>query len=155
MGKYFFACSEGGIPFQAITAGAGNDNVELNGQAKDRLKAGRTLGLSGKLLILFEAVLAQDETLTVAANLQDAAASSFAGGDAADYGTAFPATVVATGPTGGGTVRGVVELDVDLSGARQWVREQVTLNLSASGTDTVKASSCLLIGGTDHLPAVG
>ena len=100
-----------------ITAGAGNDGVEVNGPSIDRFQFGNTRFLSGKLVIAWSAVLAQAATLTLAANLQDDTVTGFTG-TPADYGSALASAVVATGPTGGGTVQGVSVIDVDLAGAR-------------------------------------
>lgn len=134
-----------------ITAGAGNDGVEVNGTGFDRFQFGNTRFLSGKLVIAWRATLAQDATLSIAANLQDDTAVGF-GATPADYGPALANAVVATGPSGGGTVRGVSVIDVDLAGARQFLRAQVTANLSAANTDTVGICATFIFGGADQLP---
>lgn len=137
-----------------ITAGAGNDGVEVNGPAIDRFQSafGNSRFLSGKLVIAWSAVLAQAATLTLAANLQDDTVTGF-NGTPADFGPALASAVVATGPTGGGTVQGVSVIDVDLAGARQFLRAQITANLSAANTDTVAIAAVLVLGGADQLPA--
>jgi len=133
-----------------ITAGAGNDGQEVDGVIWDRLKTGREGSLSGALFIFGRATLTDAATLTAAFNVQDGAASNLS--DAADYGSAFASAVVATGPTGGGTVDFCVKLDVDLSSAKRYGRAQVTLNLSASGTDTVAAAGLLVLAPAEKLP---
>lgn len=122
----------------ATAAGTG-DATEVDGAYIDRQDH-----LSAKLVISYTATLQQDETLTIAANMQDASDSSGTG--VADYGTAYAATVVATGGTGGSTETGTVELDVDLAAAKQYVRAQFTPDLSASGTDTAIVSAVLILG---------
>lgn len=134
-----------------ITAGAGNDGVEVNGPSINLLGFGNTRFKSGKLLIAGRAALAENETLTLAANLQDDTVTGFSG-TPADYGPALASGVVATGPSGGGTVDFVAAIDVDLAGARQFVRAQVTANLSRANTDTVAISAVLVVGGADQLP---
>lgn len=129
-----------------VTAGTGADGAEQNGLWNSHIGF-----LSGKLVIAYSATLAQAETLTIAANLQDATA--LAGTGAADYGDAFAAAVVATGDTGGSTENGTVELNVDLSSARGYVRAQVTPTLSAVGTDTVDLAAILVLGGAAEYPA--
>ncbi len=142
-----------GLPIhdsETITAGAGNDNVEVDGNWVDRVGANQRLPLCGKLLISFTAVLDAAETLSIAANLQDATDSAGAG--AADYGNALANAVVATGGGGGTTERGVVELDVDLSAARQFLRSQVTADLSRANTDTVALSIVFVAAGDRQAP---
>lgn len=130
----------------AVAAGTG-DATEVSGQWIDRQGF-----LSAKLIVTYQAVLAEGETISIAANLQDATDSSGTG--AADFGTASADAVRATGGSGGSTERGVVEIDVDLSAARQYVRAQFTPNLSASGTDTAILSAVLVLGGAESIPAV-
>jgi hypothetical protein len=153
-----------------ITAAAGNDNTELNGIVVNRLLAGRGLAKSAKLIIQFVTSLTADKTLTITANAQDGAASNLS--DAADYAAVrasydvssaapptavtlssgnFPATAVKTGAASG--VSGQVEIDFDLSAAKQYIRCQVTFDLSHSGTDTVAYSAVWVFGGQDVLPA--
>lgn len=135
---------------EVITAGAGNDNVEINGNYIDRIGSNQGLPLSGVLLISFKAVLAEDKTLSIAANLQDAV--DVGGTGVADFGNAIANAVVATGGSGGTTERGVVELDVDLSAARGFIRDQITADLSAANTDTVAISAVLVLGGDNKAP---
>ena len=153
-----------------ITAGAGNDNTELNGLSIDRTKVpGGNCGpaLSAQFAIPYVAVLAAAATLAYTANAQEDAVTGFNGTPAdlkltrarhiteagvvtdlaLDANGNLPATVVATGPGGGGTVRGTVLLDVDLSSARDFVRLQRTANLSAANTDTVNDSAVAVLGG--------
>lgn len=128
------------LPGQVITAGAGNDGVEQNGNVIDHSPY-----LSGKLIIAYSAVLAQAATLTIAANLQDASDSTPT--DPLDFGTAFASQVVATGGTGGSTEVGTVEIDVNLSSARGFLRAQITADLSAGSIDTVALAAVFVLGG--------
>jgi hypothetical protein len=130
----------------AATAGGTGDNTEVDGVWIDRLGY-----LSAKLIVGVRAVLGQGETVTLAANLQDAADS--AGTGAADYGAALAATTAATGGSGGSTEHGRIVADFDLSGARRYVRAQFTPNLSRANTDTAIAYAVLMLGGADKLPA--
>lgn len=128
----------------ATAAGTG-DATEVNGAYIDRQ------GFSSlKVVIAYSATLAATQTLSVAANLQDATSSGGAG--VADYGDAMASAVVATGDTGGSTEFGVVELDFDVSGADQYVRVQYTPDLSASGTDTASLSAVYILGGAQVQP---
>lgn len=128
------------------TAGGAGDAAEVNGPWIDRQGY-----LSGKLIITYQATLGDGETLSVAANLQDASDDSGTG--AADFGNAAASAVRATGGSGGTTERGVVEIDVDLSGAKQYVRPQFTPDLSAANTDVAILAATLVLGGAEGLPA--
>lgn len=143
-----------GLPIhdsEVITAAAGNDGVEVDGNWVDRKGAnGSEVPLSGKLIITWTAVLQDTETLTIAANLQDA--TDVSGTGAADYGNAFASAIVQTA-TADATYRGVVEIDVDLSAARGFIRDQVTADLSAAGTDTVAISAVFVLSGENRAPA--
>lgn len=127
----------------ATAAGAG-DNTEVDGPYVDRQNH-----LSAKLIIHYKAVLQQGETLSIAANIQDDADGAGAG---ADFGDALANAVVATGGAGGSVEEGTVELDVDLSGAKQYIRAQVTPDLSASGTDTAIVTATFVLGPKDETP---
>lgn len=142
---------------EVITAGAGNDGVEVNGPFWSR-KTGTRIHNSVKILIVWNAVLTAAKTLTLAANLQDADDSG--GTNVADFGSAtsskgggseiLASAVVATGA---GTVPGVSEFSVDLTGAREWLRLQSTADLSNTVTDTVAIAAIAVLGPADELPA--
>jgi len=124
----------------ATAAGTG-DATEVNGPWGDRTTYGSQ---SCVVVITYKAVLAEDKTLSFAGNLQDATAA--AGTGAADFGTAFTATVVATGPSGGATVEGTYEcLLTNLAGARAFIRAQITPDLSNTATDTLTWSAAIIM----------
>ncbi len=133
------------------TAAGGGDNTEVDGQWVDRELSGVGIALSAKLVIAFTSALQQDATLTFALNFQDATSSAGAG--SADFAAAVAATVAATGDSGGSTETGTFEVDIDLGAARQWIRTQVTPNLSRGGTDTVEWSSILMFYGDHRQPS--
>lgn len=126
----------------ATAAGTG-DNTEVDGAYVDRKNYS-----SAKLVIVGQAVLAAAATLSIAANIQDDADGS---GTGVDFGDAFANAVVATGGGGGTTESFKVEIDVDLTKAKQYVRAQVTPNLSASGTDTCRWAATWIFGPTQDL----
>lgn len=119
--------------YQTATAGGTGDATEADGAYADRFDDASGMAMSAKLVIGYTATLAQDATLTIAANIQDDADGAGAG---VDFGEALAATVVATGGAGGSTERGAIELDFDLSSAERYLRSQITPNLSAANTDT-------------------
>jgi len=137
------------FPSTPATAGGSGDATEVNGFSVDLLAYG-TRFRSAKLCIPVAAVLASGATISVAANFQDSANDS----DWSDYATALAATTLLTGPSGGGAARGVAELEVDITGARRYIRAQATPNMSAAGTDTaVMGAGMLLLCGPQELPA--
>lgn len=127
-----------------IVAGGAGDNTEV-----DRAYVDRRGFASLKAVIAYTATLQAGETLKIAANLQDDADGAGAG---TDFGDALASTTVATGPGGGGTRTGVIELDFDLSGANRYTRLQFTPNLSASGTDVAELSAVYILAGATDDP---
>ena len=134
----------------AVTAAGAGDNTLVTGTILDRnANAG---ALSAAVLIFWKAVLAAAETLTIKSvtveHGNDAGLS-----DAAVLATLEDATgtVVATGPGGGGTLRGVRKYNVDLAGAKRYIRVKFTPDLSASATDTAGLAAGVVFGGLETL----
>ena len=131
----------------AVAAGSG-DATEVDGESVDLLGLG-TNPLSGKLMIPCQATLDTGETLTITANIQD----SPTGTDQwADFGDALAATIIIPAAATDAEFEGMAELDVNLSGSRQFVRCQVTPDLSRAGTDTAEIAGVWVFGGADELP---
>ena len=127
-----------------IVAGESGDNTEVDCAYVDRRGFA-----SLKAVIAYTATLQAGETLKIAANLQDDADGVGVG---TDFGDALASTTVATGPSGGGTRTGVIELDFDLSGANRYARLQFTPNLSASATDVAELSAVYILAGATDDP---
>lgn len=134
----------------AVAAGSG-DATEVNGAWVARELADVGKALSAKLIIAYTATLETGETLSFALNFQDATA--LAGTGVADFGAAVAAAVVATGDSGGSTETGTVEVDIDLSGARDFIRTQITPDLSRGATDTCEWSAILVFYGDHRQPS--
>lgn len=128
------------------TAAGTGDNTQANGAWVSR-KGTKGIALSAKLVINWTATLAANKTFALAVQMQDAVDNSGTG--AANYDVAVPLTVVATDSGAGSTLTGTTEIDVDLGGAREFIRAQVTGDLNASGTDTFAYSAELIFFG-DH-----
>lgn len=111
-----------------IIAAAGQDGLENNGAW---IPVDNRFGV--RYGILWRTTLAAAETFTLSFNLQDATDASGTG--AADFGTAYPATVQATGALT--NQLGVTYLDKTLTDARTHIRVQYTGDLSAGATDTL------------------
>jgi hypothetical protein len=134
--------------FVAVTAAGAGDNTAVNGLVLDRQAL--KMPSCAEVDVLFQATLAADATLSVTAfKVQDSAD----GATFADYEVFAAPGVVATGPGGGGTVRGQVRKGVNLSSARRYVRVVFTPDLSAANTDTASLVASAAFSGFDALPA--
>ncbi len=132
-----------GDQVDVLAAGAG-DATESDG-------AWVTVPLNARsavLLITWETVLDDAETLTLTANAQDA--TDGAGAGAADYqtGSNLAATIVATA-SGAETLTGTQELRYNLAGSRGFVRSQVTPDLSRGATDIARIQAVWIFGGLE------
>ncbi|GHC12558.1 hypothetical protein GCM10007291_07280 [Gemmobacter nanjingensis] len=131
----------------AVTAGGSGDNTEVAGVIIDRAAIG--FPQSCVVAIPFTATLAAAATLTIAFDVDEGNDSALSD---AEVLTSATAAVVATGPSGGGTVAGTFEANVSLAGAGRYVRLNFTPNLSAANTDTAALSAVIVFGGMDRLP---
>lgn len=132
----------------ALTAAGSGDATTVTGVTIDRLAFGGSMPGSAELAVLFAATLASGATLSVTFDLQDSADNS----NFSDYGTTA-ALVAATGPSGGGTVKGQITQGFSLMGARRYVRLLFLPDLSATGTDTAVAIGSGFFAGFDRLAA--
>ncbi len=130
------------------TAGGAGNNVAVTGLTIDRIAL--NVPLSAAFGIAYEAVLGASNTLSINAVT---VAHSPDGTTWTTFSTPVAPGVVATGPTGGGTVRGVVRVGADLTSAYRYVRFNWTPDLSAASTDTVAALAHATFAGTAHVPA--
>lgn len=127
------------------TAGGAGDNTQSDAAWIDRRNF-----YSAKVVVNWTATLAEGETLSLAAVFRDA--TSDAGAGAASYGPTVATTVVATGPTGGGTVNGTTEYDLDLAAAKAFVQARITPDLSRANTDTAAYSVVYVLAGGVNNP---
>jgi len=130
---------------QTATAGGSGDATQVDGAWVSRKTATGSIALSAKAIISYTATLTAAATLKFAAQFQDAVDAAGAG--AANYGDAIASTTAATGGGGGTTETGTAEFDVDLGGAREFIRIRVTPDLSAGATDTAAWSAIYLFFG--------
>lgn len=132
----------------AVAAGAG-DSTTTTGATIDRM--GFPNGSMPNTLALafpWEAVLATGKTLSIGYAVQD----SPDGANWSDYQTAAYA-VVATGATAASVASGELEVGVNLSSARRYVRANHASDLSATQTDTAATRAVGFFAGFDQLPA--
>lgn len=135
----------------AVTAGGAGDNTLVVGVIIDRNLL--ATALSAVFALPFTTTLAAAATLIFkSAIIEHGDASDLS--DATTFATLEDATgtVIATGPGGGGTVTGCKEYDVDLQGAKQYVRISYKPDLSAANTDTAAIGAVAVFGGANTLP---
>jgi hypothetical protein len=144
------------------TAGGGSDSATFTGTVIDRagFAGGQLMPLGADVDIAYGATLGSGKTLSIYLDLQD----SPDGSNFSDYATEA-ATVVATGPSGGGTVAGVMRMvipttnapsgtpGVDLNAARRYARLLIVPHLSATATDTAVIAAVGVFAGYDRLAA--
>ena len=131
----------------AVTAGGSGDNTLVTGVIIDRAALGWPQ--SAVFAVPFTATLAAAATLGISYAVQEGDDSGLS--DAATLKSAALATV-ATGPGGGGTVTGILEINVSLAGAGRYIRGNFTPDLSAANTDTAALSAVWVLGGAERLP---
>ena len=132
----------------AVAAGAG-DSTTTTGVTIDRAASFASGSMPNGLVLAFpwEAVLATGKTLSIGYAVQDSADNS----NWSDYATATYA-VVATGSTAASAAAGQLEVNVNLTSARRFVRANHALDLSATQTDTAASRAVGFFGGFDRLP---
>lgn len=132
----------------AVAAGAG-DSTTTTGVTVDRMNfSNGSMPNSLAAGVAFEAVLATGKTLSIGYAVQDSAD----GTNWSDYQTATYAAV-ATGSTAASAAAGVLEVGVNLSSARRYVRFNYAQDLSATQTDTSVTRAVGFAAGFDRLPA--
>lgn len=100
----------------------------------------RPLHLSGKLVVQYKATLASGKSLTIVSTLKDSA-------DGVTYAAQTTQTDVINGLDSGAVQKGTVEMDVNLVGAKDYIRPTIQGTLTASGSDTAEVSAVLILGG--------
>lgn len=128
-----------------IVAGGAGDNAEVVGETIDRSDC-----LSAVVEIPFKATLAAAATLKMGVTLQQSDDDGSTWGVASTLKAATD--VVATGPGGGGTVKGIVELPLNLDPKSKTIRVNVTPDLSAANTDVASFGVVVVLGGAVKRP---
>lgn len=134
----------------ATAGGTGDNTAATTGFVGKKTDLGEFR--SGKVVIGYKATLAAAATLSFAVTPKDASEADGSDKATYDYAKAIAPTIVATGPTGGGTVTDTIELDVDFSASREFVGAEITPDLSAAGVDTLSWTAVLVMGGGDRGP---
>lgn len=133
----------------SATAASTGDATSVTGVTVDRMGFGiPSMPMSLALGIVYETNLATSKTLSIGYAVQDSADGS----NWSDYQTATYA-VVATGSTASSALTGQLEVAVDLSSARRYVRANYQPDLSATQTDTASFRAVGFFAGFDRIPA--
>lgn len=149
----------GKAALQFYTANANStaeQGVEVNGVAIDR-NAFNDLMLSAKVMVPVNYSLATAAKVTLVSHFQtaDSSTGTWADMELNDGTTAASKVVGSTGSTAAQTGDDLMEYAVDLSGAKRYVRIQVTPTFAPSSTTTDDADigGVLVFGGADQPPA--
>jgi hypothetical protein len=136
----------------ALTAGSTGDNTPVVGQIIDRSALG--MPLSCAVVIAIKAILGDTNKLTLKSVTIDHGDDS-ALGDATTFATPADVDVLVdpASPGGGSTMRGQQQYNVDLGGAKRYVRLTFTPDLNAANTDTGECAALWIFGGAPTLPA--
>lgn len=121
-----------------VTAGATEDGQKVTGSSID------CLGFDSAAFVLAaRATLAASETLSIAVEIQESSDNS-----TWDTAVALQAsTALLTDSGSGSTIEDELEIAVDLSGRKRYVRFNVTPTMSAGSTDTANWSALAILGG--------
>jgi hypothetical protein len=143
---------EGSLQHTA-TSGSTGDNTTQTGIAIDRKQLASTFGGMPESMVasvVYDATLASGSGLAVQVIVLDSADNS----SFANYASNSSSSVqVATGISGGGVSSGIVNLAVNLSSARRYIRIDHIPRLLRGGTDTSVSRAIAVMGGMDRLPA--
>lgn len=128
-----------------LLAGGAGDAAEIDGD-----DVNRTGFNSALLLVTCKGVITASKTLTVAVQLQHADDSAGAAGTYADLGATYAVTSEVIDDS---TTEGMIEVSLDLSEVKEWIRVQITPTFSNTATDTGEVAAVWVLGGAEVLPA--
>ncbi len=129
------------IPVQ-VTAGAGNE-LDVNGPSVDRIGY-----RAGVLVCPVRATLTAAATFTVSVKVQHSDTGTSGWADFAGP----TSNLVLTGAADGSTESGLLELNLNLTTAKRYIRAVITGTLSASATDTARAAGAFVLSGAAEKP---
>ncbi len=138
-----FTLSKVGLPNVQIVAGGGLDDVFQEGPEINRLALGATF-LCLLAVLNAKCVIAATKNVLLTMKLQH---SDVSGSGFVDYGSAVTKTI-----NDGAVENDTLDLPVDLSGVKQYIKILAKANPSAATVDTADISVVALFGGSDTLP---
>jgi hypothetical protein len=136
-------CAQSGV-----AAGTG-DNTEITTDGIDLMPVGLAGYRNCVLALGYLTSVAQNQTLAVTVKVSDSADNTNWSAD-----TTLANAVQIEGSTAAATVakKAAYELGVDVASKKKYVRFKITMNLSASGTDTFVYGAVAVLGAADKLP---
>jgi hypothetical protein len=149
----FWLRPRGAMTPAVITAGAGNDNVAVNGLIVDRQELGLRVPMSAMVSITYVTTVNAAETLSATVVVQHGSLAN--GSDMVpyvdEYGHgALASAVIQSGPLTAQS--GGLQINVACDGMRRYVRVVTTFDLSRTGTDTVAVSGQWVFAGLEAIP---
>lgn len=137
-----------GLAMISTVAGSGDDATEQDGETIQRTAQTQGPFNSLKVVFPYSTTLADTKTLTLVANLQDSPDGSVW----TDITGATLASAVVETASGAQTLHGEVEINLDLTEVKDYVRAQITPTLSAASLDTAIVGAVFVFGGATILP---
>jgi hypothetical protein len=139
----------------SLTAGVSPaDGTEVDGPDINR-DQWSDRGQSASFIFPFYADMASGEDLTISTQIQDSADGiTYADYDGRISGAGTKETVFG-GVAAAQDIYACHKHDIDIGLARQYLRVQTTVTLSASGTDTCGIGGVIVVGGQQELPGTG
>lgn len=126
--------------------GAGVGNLGNTDGVKIDRTAVRPLHVSGKLQIGYKLTMASGTSASLTSTLRHSTSEN------GTYDTLETTTETINANNDGSAVQGVLELDVNLIGARAWIQARVSGTLSASGVSVAEVFGLLTVGGGETIP---
>jgi hypothetical protein len=136
------------------TVAVGTGSATAGGTGDDTAVTGATIDRAGFLSAVFglviTATLTAAKDCTVAVGIQESADGTNWDDEVALRAAASPFTAAQV--AAGGAQLACVEIDVDLSGRKRYVRFNPKPNLSHTGTDTCIFGAVAVLGGSENIP---
>jgi len=129
-----------------VTAGGGADAVAQTGLTINRASLANDFQ-SLAFAVALDAALASSETAIVTAKIEDSA-------DGSSWADLVASETIATVTDATNGENGAGQIGVDLTTARQYVRIEITVTMSAGLTDTCTFAALALFAGARDLPIV-
>ena len=145
IGAYVAAVN--GADVTVATAGGAGDATLVTGYTINRNSY--STPLSAVLAIPYNATLAASKTLSLSYTIEGSDNSNMSSPTTLASASSY---VLVASATASQTVSGVVEINLNLRTAGQYLRAKFTPTHSATGTDTSGFTAVWVLGGTDSLP---
>lgn len=123
-------------------AAAGQDNTKLTGESIDRKGFG-----SCQVAVPYHVTLTSTKKATLSLEISDSANNS-------NWNTAVPLLTAVDMETAEGATKSEYNLALDLSGYERYIKIATTVDLTATGTDTILYGVVVALGGAKEVPTL-